>query len=102
MKYLLAALLLTITLNTHAKQYDYIAFKVGSFIDRCEVCLEPDGSMPSYISFGRSYIYTRWDITIELLHRSNFDLGAPFESKNTFEYARNGAFAEIKYKFNIK
>ncbi len=83
-------------------EYNYIELKVGGFFEGCfdkVNCDTPDGRFPSYISLGHAWEGDTWNVDVELMHRSNLDIGFPVTKTGTPEYHRNGIFGKIRYKF---
>ena len=80
--------------------YLYFEMKAGTFIDGCRSCPEPDGDIPALISIGYEWVSDNLDVGVEVLHRSNYDIGWPRPGQTgREEYDRNGVFAKLKYKF---
>lgn len=77
--------------------YIYLDIKVGTFINPCTSCIEPDGRIPAYLSLGHAWEWVDHNIDLELLHRSNADVGWPIDNRS--EYDMNGIFLKYRYKW---
>lgn len=94
-----------VAIKVHAESYSYVDIKIGSFFDACrsDICIEPDGKLPTYGALGHEWVFGRhWVAGFELQHRSNLDIGWPIKGQtDKEEYYRNGAFLKARYKFNF-
>lgn len=100
-KSVLALSTILIASGAYSESYFFTDIKVGTFFERCRDCYEPDGAFPSYISAGYHWdLPYNMDIEVEVMHRSNLDLGFPRKGRyGEPEYSRDGAFLKLRKKF---
>lgn len=92
----LSTILLT-NLAQADESYYYVEASMGHWFNGEYSGGEQDGEIPATVALGRAWERGQWEVSIEARHRSNLDLGWPFNNKP--EYSRNGLFTKLQYRW---